>query len=187
MRRRFSKREYVLGGLFALIALFPLATKPDGEEVEILPPLASVVGRREVLELRDERTQQMRMHEKALDICVRRGDAECPDVNNYGELRQFMRGVPVMHNAAFEVVTMPLTTSDLTDVQGGMLRRYMKVRTCPTELNDILPGFFDLCTSILEDTEDTRPRLQFDRMIPTKLFPVLEPTLDQLIKMQNPE
>jgi len=43
MRRRFSKREYVLGGLFALIALFPLATKPDGDEVEILPPWASVV------------------------------------------------------------------------------------------------------------------------------------------------
>lgn len=187
MRRRFSKREYVLGGLFALIALFPLATEPDGEEVEILPPFASVVGRREVLELRHERSQQVRMQKEVMDICARRDDVECPDINNYDEMRRFMRGVPVMHDAAVEMITMPLTTSDLSDVQGGLLRRFLKVRTCPDALNDILPGFFDLCSSLLDETEDTRPRLEFDRMIRKDLFPILEPTLEQLIEMSNPE
>jgi hypothetical protein len=39
MRRRLSNREYVLAGLFALIALFPLATATDGADLQILPPL----------------------------------------------------------------------------------------------------------------------------------------------------
>jgi hypothetical protein len=41
-KRRLSKREYVLGGLFVLAALLPLATAKEGYEIEILPPLASV-------------------------------------------------------------------------------------------------------------------------------------------------
>lgn len=42
MKRRLTKREYVIAGFFALAAMLPLATSMDGGSIEVLPPLASV-------------------------------------------------------------------------------------------------------------------------------------------------
>lgn len=42
MKRRITKKEYVIGGFFALAAMLPLATAQNGRTIDVLPPLASV-------------------------------------------------------------------------------------------------------------------------------------------------
>jgi|GEM_PF-6024202 len=43
MKRPVSKKEYVIGTFFALAALLPLATSDDGQAIEVLPPIASLM------------------------------------------------------------------------------------------------------------------------------------------------
>ncbi len=190
--RRLTKKEYVLAGVFAFIAAFPLATASDGVfSVEILPPLASVVGRREVMELRNERNLFQREKAKLLETCENRAqknpDIVCPDINDTNAVRRFMRGLPFMVHPAAGTGTVELvnTVFDLTENQRGILRRFERLRTCPETLNDILPGFYELCLSTVEETEDTRFRIKGDRMIPIELFPDLDKTLEEMIEIKK--
>lgn len=182
MKRPITKTEYIVGAFFALTALLPVATTEDGYSIDVLPPLASVVS--DDSSLMEDHLSMRRLINQAMEICERRG-TECPDVNDYDALRRFVRGLPPLHQAASESDTeKPLTILDLTDTQKGMLRRFQRVRLCPETMDDILPGFFGLCSRLLKETPDTRPII--DRSFPSDLFPVLNPTLEQLIKMRNP-
>jgi hypothetical protein len=182
--RRLTKREYVLAGVFAFIAAFPLVTATDGaHNVDILPPLASIVGRREVMELRNERNLFQREKAKMLEACENR-EEECPNINDIGAVRRFLRGLPPIVASTGATNSM-LTILELTDYQQGILRRFGRIRTCPETLNDILPGFYELCTSTLEETEDDRPILKTTRMIPLELFPELDATIEEIIEMKK--
>lgn len=181
MKRPITKTEYIVGAFFALTALLPLATTEDGYTIDVLPPLASVVS--DGSDLMTDHLAQRRLINQALEICTRRG-VECPDVNDYDALRRFMRGESAVHEAAPETdADAPITILDLTDTQKGMLRRFQRVRVCPDGLDDLLPGFFNLCSTLLKQTPDTRSTI--DRAIPVEFFPTLRPTLEQLIKMRN--
>ncbi len=189
--RRLTKKEYVLAGVFAFIAAFPLATSTDGAfAVDLLPPLASVVGRREVMELRNERNVLQRQRSKIMEVCENRAqtnpDVECPDINDSEAVRRFMRGlVPFTPDTDTGATKAIISIFDLSENQRGTLRRFERLRTCPETLNDILPGFYELCLSTLEKTEDARPRLKGDRMIPIELFPDLDKTLEELIESKK--
>lgn len=181
MKRPITKTEYIVGAFFALTALLPLATTEDGYTIDVLPPLASVVS--DGSELMTDHLAQRRLINQAMEICERRG-VECPDVNDYDALRRFIRGESAVHEAASETGSNVITILDLTETQKGMLRRFQRVRVCPDGLDDVLPGFFNLCSTLLKQTPDTRSTI--DRTIPIEFFPTLRPSLDQLIKMRNP-
>lgn len=182
MKRPITKTEYIVGAFFALTALLPVATTEDGYSIDVLPPLASVVS--DDSSLMEDHLSMRRLINQAMEICERRG-TECPDVNDYDALRRFVRGLPPLHQAASESDTeKPLTILDLTDMQKGMLRRFQRVRVCPDSIDSVLPGFFELCNNLLKETTGVREPI--DRSFPVEFFPVLNPTLDQLIKMRNP-
>ncbi len=189
--RRLTKKEYVLAGVFAFIAAFPIATATDGAfAVDLLPPLASVVGRREVIELRSERHEFQRERTKVMEVCANRAktdpDVECPDLNDPAAVRRFMRGlVPFEPETGTGVTEAVISIFDLSEHQRGTLRRFERLRTCPEALNEILPGFYELCLSTVEKTEDDRPVVKGTRMIPLELFPALDKTLEEIIEIKK--
>jgi hypothetical protein len=189
--RRLTKKEYVLAGVFAFIAAFPLATASNGAfTVDLLPPLASVVGRRDVMELRSERHEFQRQRAKVMEICDKRAntdaDVECPDMNDPAAISRFMRGLESLEpDTGTGVTEAVISIFDLSDHQRGTLRRFERLRTCPETLNDILPGFYELCLSAVEKTEDKRPMLKGNRMIPLELFPDLDKTLEEIIEIKK--
>lgn len=87
----------------------------------------------------------------------RRNNTACPDINDPALLKAFKTLVlqqedtePMEeHTAASEEVTSSLQTADLSDRDRLLLRRYERARTCPTTLKNYLPGFYELCLSLV--------------------------------------
>src|SRR3989344_2999220 len=87
-----------------------------------------------------------------------REDTGCPDINDPVLYEAFETHVLQIdatedseegeaHPAAPS--TSSLQTDDLSDRDRLMLRRYERARTCPTTLKDYLPGFYELCLSLV--------------------------------------
>ena len=190
MKRPLSKKEYVIGAFFVLAALLPLATSEEGGRIDILPPLASLTIRERAMQMQDSQHERDRRNAEVWDTCNRRAqtdpDVVCPDVNDTAAVQRFLRGKePIMHEAATGSTRKMLRVFDLTDVQQGALRRYVRVRSCPDILNEVIPGFLELCTKTLRQTTDTRPEPEHIGGVFSE--PFLKPTLEKLIRMRNPD
>jgi hypothetical protein len=109
----------------------------------------------------------------AVDACLTsRGigmNTSCPDINDpnlraaYRKLRSGTRherqdkkaeAEPQVHAA---VDAKPLSARDLSREDEQILRHYVRAKTCPSTLQDYLPGFFELCLSIVGEGANREP------------------------------
>lgn len=155
MRRALKKSEYVLLGLFALVAAFPLAT---GVALSMDTPLAALVSPHKALQLREDARELQREHARIVEICMERAAKDetvvCPDINDPKAIRAFLKNRKVQETETGSTVTEEdgtpvLRESDLNEVQRGWIRRYQRVQRCPINLNEVLPGFYELCVKSL--------------------------------------
>jgi hypothetical protein len=98
---------------------------------------------------RDER----RDFAKAQALCIElRGNGKqvtCPDVNDRSGILHFLSTHENLSPVATSTGTSVLRVSDLSITQMNLLRRYQRINTCPSLLNEYLPGFLQLCKSLL--------------------------------------
>lgn len=151
IQHRRTKREYVLGGLFALAALFPVATGTfDGGAIE------GNVSRDAIERAFDDRERQSqlrRMRWSVLRDCAQREAAGeenvCPDMNDDAALRMYW--LPKEGETATVGETIAATLDDLGNYERGILRRAMRNGQCPRDLDGILSGFQALCEQQIAD------------------------------------
>lgn len=152
--RRLKKSEYVLAGFLTLIALIPLATTANSFG-SIFAPLASLTTRQKMT-IPDDLREQRRLTSEFRRLCSEKTgkdpDFVCPDINNYGGVRRFLKSTEKSDDTAtgstMEAPRMNmLKLFQLNDHQKSLIRRYQRVHKCPEGLNDYLPGFLELCQS----------------------------------------
>lgn len=106
--------------------------------------------------------EQRRLYSAAMEKCRdRRQDGQVVDcttinINDPATFQLFLTdavsstsSVPsVVHTAA-----PALTEEMLSARERSQLRRYSRVRTCPVTLKNYLPGFYELCERVVEETQ----------------------------------
>lgn len=145
IQRRRSNREFVLGGLFALLALFPIATGTfDGGTLE-----GRVTGNaiERAFDDRGRQSQLRRLRWSVLRDCAQREAAgeenACPDMNDDEALRTYW--LPKDGETATIDETIAATLDQLGNVERSLLRRAKRIGSCPPDLDGILSGFQALC------------------------------------------
>lgn len=151
--RKLKKSEYFLAAVLALVAAFPLAVQQPSD----VPVTATVatIQQQQALNNHSDYRQNLRDYQKATQICIELRaegkDVTCPNVNDYNAIQHFLNGdySAALHAAASATGTTRLQMSDLTDFQQNLLRWYQRINSCPQALQDSMPGFYDLCQSML--------------------------------------
>lgn len=144
MQHKFTTREYVLAGAFALMAAFPLVTDASLD----VPLAGSVTGDavRRAYHDRAAQSQLRRMRWSVLKDCAQREAAgeegACPDVNDVRALYDYW--TPAVHEAAPEEA-ITASMEDLGDFEKGVLRKAGRIGACPANLDALVPGFQELC------------------------------------------
>ncbi len=150
MQHKFSQREYVLGGLFALMAMFPIVT-PTSFDVP-LEGNVTAEAIRNAYEDREDQSALRRLRWSILRDCAQREAAgeenACPDPNDYDALKMYWLPTEEMKDAAEEVVTA--TLEQLSGYQKNVLRRAQRNGQCPSRLDELLSGFQALCEQTIE-------------------------------------
>lgn len=182
MKKHFKKSEYVLAGLLALIAGFPFAVEPPAEPVEMVLG-ASVTSIQEKAadnyrNYRDNRRDYQKSQVLCRQLLASGKEITCPDINDTTGILIFLsthENVPPVA-AGSGMVIQSLT--DLNQYQLNLMRRYQKINTCPETMRGYLPGFFELCESLLSQN----PVKYRGITGPTGISNASEFTLDELIK-----
>lgn len=176
MERSRKTRAFLLGFL-CLVVAYPLATFS----------LASLVSGVNLFDPAEYR-QQRRDYTKAMELCTERRahgepDLECPDVNDAAAIQRFLDGKSAAptHDAAAK----KLKESDLTAGQVAVLRRYTRVNTCPEVLKDFLPGFYQLCKSVVGQSGARIKGMANERANEALSNPAPEVTLDDVVKAKT--
>ena len=169
---KFSKKsEYVLAGVFAFVAAFPvLVPSPLGIPSDLQAAVATHQQQR-ALDSKDEYRAQRRDYAKAMALCIHLRatgkDVVCPSVNDYGAIQIFLDNngdVPVSSSSTSSVASASsvssvashsseasrLQVSDLTTGQTQLLRWYRKINSCPDTLKQSSPDFYTLCKAFLD-------------------------------------
>ena len=145
MKRQPTTREYVLGGLFALMAVFPMVT---GTALDV--PLEGRVTQDSIERAFKDRANESTMRRMRWSImrdCAQReamGEENvCPDVNDEGAMQRYW--LPAEHEAAPAEDIVKASLEQLGDYEKHILRRAVRVGQCPPTLDGILRGFQALC------------------------------------------
>ncbi len=155
MNRKPTNREYLLGGLFALLAAFPMVTSVELSSLE-----GSAVNRdsieRAFKDRKNESTMR-RMRWSVMRDCAQRealGEVNvCPDINDEGAMQQYW--LLVDHDAGEEEKeVVKASMDDLGNYEKHILRRARRNGQCPPELDGILIGFQALCDSVVAEGTD---------------------------------
>jgi|GEM_PF-4715243 len=145
MKRTYTTREYVLGGLFSLMAMFPLVTA-TGIDVPlegrlIKGDLADAIGSK------DDQSALRRMRWSIMRDCAQReslGEQNiCPDAKDYDAMIRYWE--PEGNDAPVAEASVDMSIEDLGDYEAHILRRAQRIGQCPTELDALVPGFQELC------------------------------------------
>lgn len=106
-----------------------------------------------VVPSRDEALRRKRSYQAVLKVCNDRDgvveDMACPDVNDKKAVKTFLKNEPEQHSAA--PTQQGLRRSDLAPDDQALLDRYTGRGSCPIRLRNFLPGFYELCQSIVVD------------------------------------
>jgi hypothetical protein len=153
MKRPFTTREYVLGGVFSLLAAFPLVTSTT-----LSAPLAGNVTGDAIERAFDDRAAQSqlrRMRWSVLRDCAQREAAGeegvCPDVNDADALMDYW--TPAVREAAPAAPAIEASMKDLGHVENGILRRARRIGACPSNLDQLVPGFQALCDRTVAESD----------------------------------
>ena len=102
---------------------------------------------------KDEALRRRRTYQAVLKVCNERdGVVEgmvCPDVNDRRAVKTFLNDEPEPHAAA--PAQDVLHRSNLSPEDRDLLDRYVGRQSCPRRLRALLPGFYELCQSIIVD------------------------------------
>ncbi|HVW66889.1 MAG TPA: hypothetical protein VHA78_04135 [Candidatus Peribacteraceae bacterium] len=154
--RKLKKSEYVLAGILALVAAFPLAVhQPELADVSLSATVATT-QQQEALNHYSDYRQNLRDYQKATQICIQLRaegkDITCPDVNDYDAIQRFLNGdyAVVSQEASSSSSSTPvLQQSDLNVSEQNLLRWYQRINFCPVSLQNSMPAFYNLCESTL--------------------------------------
>lgn len=158
MRTHFKKSEYFLAAVLALVAGFPFAVEPPVLSSYEIPMEASVLSKAKTIQegaldnygnYRENRRDFQKSQELCAQLRKAGQDIECPEVNDLSGIRYFLsthKTVPVAKAGSGMIVQ---STADLTPYQQNLLRWYQKSNVCPDSMKNFLPGFFELCQSLL--------------------------------------
>lgn len=154
-KRHPTNREYVLGGLFALLAMFPMVTS-----VELGSLQGSAVTQEALVRAfkdRENEPTMRRMRWSVMRDCAQRealGEANvCPDINDEGAMQQYWI-LTSEHEAAETDEVVKASMDDLGTYEKHILRRARRNGQCPEELDSILVGFQALCDSVVAEGTD---------------------------------
>jgi len=165
--RTTKKSHYVLSGVLAIVAAFPLATDlalPSGG-FDLGASLLTEVQQK-AKGNQDENNEKRRLVREIQKVCRERSatnpEVRCPDVNDSKAVTLFLRSGKVVevHSAATDsgsTVKTLLPMDELSDKQRLMLRRFQRAGTCPEGLRDYTAGFYELC---VESLKHTKPRVR---------------------------
>lgn len=154
--RKFSKKQrYVAAGIFALVAAFPLVT--SGVPSVPLHGSATYVPQEAAADNRDNYRQERRDYARAIELCQRLiaggKDVACPDVNDKAGIAYFLKNHENMPSTGSgSTGTTILNLSDLKIHDLNLMRWYQRINTCPETMKDYMPGFYELCQSLLNPT-----------------------------------
>lgn len=102
---------------------------------------------------KDSALRRKRTYQSVLKVCNDRdGVVEgmvCPDVNDTKAVKVFLNDAPAEHAAA--PVQDILRLNDLSSEDRELLDRYTGRGACPMRLRTFMPGFYELCQSIVVD------------------------------------
>jgi hypothetical protein len=152
MKRQFTTREYVLGGIFSLLAAFPLVTSTSFA----VPLEGNVTGDavRRAFDDRADQSKLRRMRWSVMRDCAQReaaGETDvCPDVNDVDALVDYW--TPAVREAAPADEAIAASIGDLGDADLHLLRRARRTGACPDGLDALVPGFQALCEKTVEDS-----------------------------------
>ncbi|UPA22282.1 hypothetical protein K8942_04495 [Candidatus Peribacteria bacterium] len=187
MKKSFKKSEYFLGAVLALIAGFPFAVEPPVSVTDTALAASLVAGttiqEKALANYRFYRDNR-RDFQVARDLCeelqANGKDITCPDVNDLSGIQIFLK---THENEKAVTVTgtgkVVLTKEDLTTFDVNQLRRFQRINTCPESLKDYLPGFYELCQSVV-NIKRVRGRTVITGPNGAETQPA--PTLDEIIK-----
>jgi len=110
---------------------------------------------------------------KATEASATRDSLSCPDINDPLLFDDFVaqskkpKATPAqplnVEEAGFSttpVVEVPLLNRrELRSKDRSLLRRFARVGVCPETLQDYLPGFYELCLSIVKDSPRSKIRM----------------------------
>lgn len=130
--------------------------------------------------------EQRRLYSVAIETCRdRRQEGQTLDclsinINDPATFRPFLTEVVpstlspggVSHAAA----PTALTVDALSERDRSQLRRYHRVGSCPATLKDYLPGFYELCQRVIDETQLPLSRGRSDAAAKKRIAPEPVPT-----------
>ncbi len=167
MPQKRTNREYVLGGLFALLAAFPLVADTQGIALLEGSVTQDVIDR--AFEDRQDQSSVRRLRWSVIRDCAKRevnGEPNvCPDPNDFDALKTYW--LPKDGETATIEETIAATLQDLDEFERNVLRRAARVGQCPKDLDGMVSGFQALCEQTIgagderiDQLEEATRRLQ---------------------------
>lgn len=101
-------------------------------------------------------TQRNRDYYRALQLCQERIDAGeeivCPSPNDLRAIELLLKGAALRmaDTTVLPPAPAPLSVDELNEADRALLRNYQNAGTCPSSLQDYTPGFYELCTTMLQ-------------------------------------
>ncbi len=188
MKKSFKKSEYFLAGVLGLIAAFPLAVEPPAFASDATLDAALLAGttiQQKALKNYKNYRASRRDYQASQELCVELKKigkiVECPDINDAIGITVFLKTHDTLKrtSATGSFVREKLTTADLNITQLNQLRRYQRLNSCPESLKNYLPGFFELCYTLIDDNPVLRRGIVGPKGV-TSMPPA--PTLDEIIE-----
>lgn len=175
-------------GTFALSGSVPALFGPKAQEWGL--------SLEDLQEHRSDWREQRRLYSRAIEVCRdRRQDGQDVDctaitINNPATFRPFLvEAVPSVPTTAgaIHAAAPELTVEMLSGRDRAQLRRYDRAGSCPATLKDYLPGFYELCKRVVEETQRPLGRGRIDtakkRVAPLQPPPRL--TADDIAKAKK--
>lgn len=154
MQRQPTNREYVLGGLFALMAMFPMVSDV-GMPTALEGRVTQDTIERAFNDRKDGSTMR-RMRWSVMKDCAQReakGEENvCPDINDEGAMQRYWLPVEEQAHEAADVIKASM--DDLGNYEKSILRRARRNGQCPQALDELLPGFQALCDDTVAEGTD---------------------------------
>lgn len=156
MKKSFKKSEYFLAGVLAFIAAFPLAVEPPALVTDSALAASVIAGtniQEKALKNYKNYRENRREYQKATVLCEKlRGngkDVTCPSINDATGIRFFLKTHENLVVPAAMSGRVIQSIADLTPYDQNLLRWYEKANVCPDSMKEYLPGFYELCQSVL--------------------------------------
>lgn len=143
-------------------------------------------------------SEQRRLYSRAIETCRdRRQEGQTLDclsikINDPATFQPFLTDAvsvtPPSTSGVSHAAAPELTVDALSERDRSQLRRYHRVGSCPATLKDYLPGFYELCQRVVEETQLPLSRGRSDAAAKKRIAPEPVPprlTADDIAKAKK--